>query len=66
MPIDFRSGNVRGIAEYAKDVIFSDGLRVYASGKPRAGRKKLRTTVLDHEAGLRMLEGFPQPGRHWF
>jgi hypothetical protein len=64
--IDFRSGNIRGIAEYARDVIFSDGDAYFLGGSLARDGKSFATTVLNHKADLWMLEGFPQPGRHWF
>ena len=64
--IDVRSGNIRGIAEYTKDVIFSDGDPYMLGGSLARDGKSFATTVLKHKADLWMLEGFPQPGRPWF
>jgi serine/threonine protein kinase len=64
--IDVRRGNIRGIAEYTRDVIFSDGNAYTLGGSLTRDGKSFATTVLNHKADLWMLEGFPQPARPWF
>jgi Tol biopolymer transport system component len=64
--IDVRSGTVRRIAEYAKDVVFSNGNAYTLSGSSSPDGKSLATTVFNRRADLWMLEGFPLPRRSWF
>jgi len=64
--IDVRSGNIRRIAEYARDVVFSNGDAYTLAGSLSRDERSFATTVLNFKADLWMLEGFPQPGRPWF
>jgi serine/threonine protein kinase len=61
--IEVRSGNIRRIAEYARDVIFSNGNAYTLGGSLSRDEKSFATTVFNRRADLWMLEGFPQPRR---
>jgi hypothetical protein len=64
--IDVRNGNIRKIAEYAQDLIFSNGDAYTLAGSLSSGGKSFATTAFNRKADLWTLEGFPQPRRSWF
>lgn len=64
--IDVRSGQIRKIAEYSRDIVFSDANAYTLAGSLSRDGKSFATTVFTRKAGLWMLEGFPQPTRSWF
>jgi WD40 repeat protein len=64
--IDVRTGRSRKIVEYPQELRISTPNTYSLSGSLSRDAKSFATTVVNTKSDLWILEGFPQPRRHWF